>query len=299
VNVGTVIDGRYRVVRTLGEGGCGTVVVADDLKKEAEVAVKIQPEQTFESSGWFAHTGESFSGEADNLSRLSGIRGIPECRGKGMHGNRRYIVMDLVRGMTLDGFVVNPGAQRAAVAASVLGQLCEILHPVHGRGLVHRDIKPENIMVEPDGEIRLLDVGFALPIGAAPPEPCGTSGFSAPEQYLPGKPATVAGDIFALGCVLFEMIALALPYGGNARNATRDTEVFPSARLKGLHPELRELGLSMVAVDPDERPADVLEVLRRLTPVLPVLGAMRDLKVRRPDVTEWYRKGRGIPLGSL
>jgi eukaryotic-like serine/threonine-protein kinase len=299
MNVHTIIADRYRVARAQAEGGCGTVFVVYDMKEEVEVAIKVQLEQTFESSRSFAEYGETFAGEAENLRLLSGIRGIPECRGMGTHEGRRYIVMDLVSGMTLERFVVNPGAQRSAVAASVLGQLCEILHLVHSRGLVHRDIKPENIMVQPDGEIRLIDMGFALPIGSAPTFPCGTKGFSAPEQYLPDVPATVVGDIFSLGCVLFEMIAGTLPYGGNARNAITGAEVLPLGRLGELHPDLAELGLAMVAVDPAERPADILEILRRLKPVLPAPGSMRDPKVRRPDVTEWYRKGRGIPLSSL
>jgi eukaryotic-like serine/threonine-protein kinase len=299
MNIRTIIGDRYRVVRTHAVGGCGAVFVAHDMKEEVEVAIKVQPERTFESSRFFAEYGETFAGEAQNLRLLSGIRGIPECRGTGTYENRRYVVMDFVNGMTLGEFVVNPGAQRSAVAASVLGQLCEILHLVHSRDLVHRDIKPENIMVQPDGEIRLIDMGFALPIGSVPEFPCGTKGFAAPEQYLPEVPAAVVGDIFSLGCVLFEMIAGMLPYGGNARNAITGAEVLPLDRLGGLHPDLAELGLAMVAVDPAERPADVLEILRRLKPVLPAPGSMRDFKVRRPDVTEWYRKGRGMPLCSL
>jgi serine/threonine-protein kinase len=299
VNVGTVIDGRYQLVRALGGGGSGDVFVAYDLKDGAEVAVKVQPEQTFELSEFFADDSEFFAGEAENLRLLSGIHGIPKCRGEGVYQSRRYVVMDLVNGMTLVDFIVNPGAQRTAVAVSVLGQLCEILHRVHSRSLVHRDIKPENVMVELDGEIRLLDMGFALQIGDVPEFPCGTKGFSAPEQCLPNTPAAVAADIFSLGCVLFEMVTGTLPYGGNARNATPETKIFPSGRLGRLQPELGKLGFAMVAVDPADRPADVLEVLRRLKPLLPVFGSTRDPKVRRPDVTEWYRKGRGVSLSSL
>ena len=141
MDVGTVIDGRYQLLRALGEGGSGDVFAAYDLKDRAEVAVKVQSEQTFELSEDFASNSEFLAGEAQNLGSLSGIRGIPKFRVEGVYQSRRYIVMDLVNGMTLVDFIVNPGAQRTAVAASVLGQLCEILHSVHSRGLVHRDIK--------------------------------------------------------------------------------------------------------------------------------------------------------------
>ncbi|MEV0660610.1 serine/threonine-protein kinase [Spirillospora sp. NPDC050365] len=299
VLVGTVLGGRYRVDRPLGEGACGAVVVAVDLVEDVKVAVKIQPEQTFESTSWYARAGEIlFVTEKENLARLSGIRGIPGYRDQGEAGSRRYVVMDLVEGMTLEAFIRNPGAQRAAVAASVLGQLCEILADVHGRGLVHRDIKPENIMVEPNGEIRLIDMGFARFIGAVENFASGTKGYSAPEQHLDGAVVTVAGDIFSLGCVLFRMSVLGLPYGGNARGATKETEIFPPGRLDMMSPELRSLGLAMVAADPAERPADVLEVLHRLAPVLPVFGETRDPKIRRPDVTQWYRRGRGRPISA-
>ncbi|GAA1024112.1 hypothetical protein Aple_095430 [Acrocarpospora pleiomorpha] len=296
MNVGTVIDDRYRVIRSLGEGACGAVVVAQDLAEGREVAVKIQPERSFEESDVFAEGREEFVREACNLEKLSGIRGIPECHGTGLYRGRRYVVMDLVTGMTLEKFAVNPGAHMTAVAASVLGQLCEILWEVHSRQMVHRDIKPANIMVELNGEIRLLDLGFALECGVVPAWPSGTLGYSAPEQYLPGNRATVACEIFSLGCVLFEMIAHTLPYDGNARGATRASQAFAPGRLSALDPTLRDLGLAMVAVDPADRPADVIEVLRYLKPVLPLPGSARHAKLRPPDVTTWYRKRRGIPL---
>ncbi|HEY3683828.1 MAG TPA: serine/threonine-protein kinase [Streptosporangiaceae bacterium] len=289
---GTLVKGRYRIGCPLGAGGCGNVFAAfDEADGGVPVAVKIQRDRTFELTRQFVDDRERFVAERDYLQRLSGIPGIPRYRDHGEYGDSQFIVMDQLSGEPLDGYIVNPGVHATEVAASVIDQLCEIVEEIHRRNLVHRDIKPENVIVGDNGDIRLLDVGFALPISFTPEKPYGTAGFAAPEQYHQGTPATVACDIYSLGCVLFAMLNLQ-PYGGNARDARRDAAAFGPETTVTVDPGLYRLGCEMVAVDPAARPAGSRAVRRRLIPFLPVPGAPRNPKLIGPDVTARYRKAR-------
>jgi eukaryotic-like serine/threonine-protein kinase len=295
IRIGTVIDGRFHVRRRLGSGMSGEIVAAWDSQRGQEVAVKLQHPRSFESTRSYSSLGLCIVEEAEIGESLSGIRGIPEVYRHGIHLGRRYAAIELIDGVTLANVTEQRRPANSDTVAAVIGQLCEILEPVHARGVVHRDIKLDNVMVGHDGEVRLLDLGIAVRVDEDLSDfISGTPGYAPPEQYT-GQKLTPRADVYALGSVLFEMSVMSLPYAEQDGRPDRQVEPFRAGLLDTMHDGLRSLGLSMVAWNPADRPASVSEVLDVLRPMLPVPGSPRHPKAPRPDPAGWYRNR--IPAG--
>ncbi len=219
--------GPYEILAPLGAGGMGEVWRARDPKLEREVAIKVLP-------GHLAAHPESlsrFEREAKTLAALQhpNVMGIFDF---GQEGAIAYAVMELLQGETLRARLDRgplPHRQASELAAGIaLG-----LAAAHGKGIVHRDLKPENIFVLEDGRAKLLDFGLAktqaplaaqaATLGGAPTGPAGTAteagavlgtvGYMSPEQVR-GEPADARSDIFAFGCVLYEMLLRRRPFPG-------------------------------------------------------------------------------------
>ncbi|WP_432926962.1 serine/threonine protein kinase [Microbispora sp. CA-135349] len=292
--VGTLLNGRYRVLKNLGKGGEAELFVAWDEDLERRVAVKFQHPRSFEPTSWFLHNGKRIEKEYVRLEKVLDVRGIPRVLDEGHldggHG-RRYLVMEFVDGVTVKSWIAAHQPVPSAAAVSLVAQLCEILVGLHASGYVHRDVTPTNTMVQPDGQVRLLDLGISIANGELNNDPCGSPGYAAPEQYDPETRLTPQVDVFALGAMLFEMVVSKLPYSG-LRPPLDDTAVaFPKNFRAEMPEDLRALGLAMIAVDPRERPDGVGEVLRSLRPMLPPLGSPTSPKAARPDPTAYYRIG--------
>lgn len=286
------IEEVYEVAEQVGDGGQAVLYTGYERASGRKAALKIQKEQELESSRYFGELADGIKKEGDHTHTLAGLHGIPKVFATGYYRERRCIVLEFIEGRPLfDAASSVRPVKDVRTVASVAGQLCEILDGVHSNNLVHRDLKAENVMVEPDGRIRLLDLGFAITANAETVEACGTPGFVPPEQLRP-SPAGVTGraDIFALGCMLMEMTVMQLPYGGGRRGLLQDDfPVLPPDRLAGLPPALGPLMLRMVERKPDHRPADVREVFAELRRHLPVLGSAPPRKPLCPDPTEYYR----------
>ncbi|RPK56831.1 Serine/threonine-protein kinase StkP [Streptomyces sp. ADI96-02] len=286
------IEGRYEVLSLVGEGGQGDLYVAYDERTGERVAVKTQKARTVETSSAHWSAGERLAQEGDRMLKLTGIEEIPEIIASGTYRNRRCLVMEYIDGRQLrDAMAEAKPVRDAETVASVIGQLCEILHKVHEKELVHGDLKPENVIVEPDGRLRLIDMGHAVRESVRTEWASGTFGYSAPEQWVGNqKGLTGRADIFALGCVLLEMTVMRLPYGGMEERVTRHHPVLPPDRLEAIPPEFRDLALHMVRWDPEDRPADVREVFEHIRAYLPTTGSRRRPSKRLdPDATEYYR----------
>ncbi len=289
IRVGTEIDGRFIVDGILGDGVSGETFSARDLDLERRVAVKMQGSRTFESATDYSYFAEEIEGEFRFGPSLFGLRGIPEFYESGTHAGRRYMVMELVDGVTLESLVRQSRPVGRETVAAVIGQLCEILEPVHQRRIVHRDIKLENVMVGPGGAVWLLDFGIAVPADEKIDYPRGTVGYAPPEQYE-RRPLATQADIYALGALLFRMSVMLPPYAESGGRPDRRVEPFDPDRLTTMDPRLRVVGLSMISWDPADRPATVREVLEALQPLLPTTGSPPDPKAPRPDPARWYRE---------
>lgn len=202
--------GRFEIVGELGSGGMGRVFKARNLESpEQQVALKIVRPECFKRS-----LAERFSSERSILARLS-HPGIAFFIDAGSDSGLAYIAMELVDGMPLTAYAT----QHALSLRDRLRLFMELLEAVahaHRAFIIHRDIKSENVFVRPDGRIKLLDFGIAKPLDMVSSrtltqERAFTLISAAPEQIL-GETATIATDVYALGVLLYELIAGRPPF---------------------------------------------------------------------------------------
>jgi Tol biopolymer transport system component len=205
--------GSYEIVSKLGEGGMGVVYRARDLKLLRDVAIKILPASVSSDPD----RRSRFENEARAIAALShaNVLAVHEF---GAHEGRLFVVMELLDGQSLRDLLA-PGPLPVRKAIDIATQMARGLSAAHQKNLIHRDLKPENVFVLPDGQVKILDFGLARPIerpattGAAetvaatdPGTVLGTVGYMAPEQ-IRGGTIDARADLFALGAVLFEMLA--------------------------------------------------------------------------------------------
>src|SRR5229473_1733930 len=210
--------GTYEIVAPLGAGGMGEVYQAHDTKLGRDVAIKVLPEA-------FAHDPERlarFQREAKMLAALNhpniaAIYGLEEDAG------RNYLVMELVPGETLRERSAREGALLLEEALGLGKQIAEALEAAHEKSIIHRDLKPANVKVTPGGKVKVLDFGLAKAFAGdgANEDPSnsptlsraatmqgvilGTAAYMSPEQAR-AKPVDKRTDIWAFGCVLYELL---------------------------------------------------------------------------------------------
>jgi eukaryotic-like serine/threonine-protein kinase len=215
--------GPYRVVELLGRGGMGEVHRARDVRLERDVALKVLPAR------WAADAGRRarFDREARVLASLrhtaiAAIYHVEE------HAGIVALVLEVVEGQTLaERLEQGPLDWRAAV--SLARQLVEALDAAHQRGIVHRDLKPANVKLPPEGGVKVLDFGLArafssdddssasglTTLDGQAGQVLGTAAYMSPEQAM-GKRVDARTDVWAFGCVLFEMLAGQRAFGGTS-----------------------------------------------------------------------------------
>lgn len=218
---GRVIDGRYRVEKLLGEGAVGVVYKALDAKTGQHVAIKIWLEESLDEQ-----TSGRFSREAKALTTLEHPN-IVDVYGYGVVDNSPYLAMEMLVGGTMEGKLESGEPLDPGFVFFIGKQMLEALAFAHSRAVVHRDLKPDNIfIVEKPGsmpQVKLLDYGLAKFL--APEEDpvnkaltmngmvMGTPLYMAPEQAMGGK-VDLTADVYAAGCVLFELFTGRLPFLG-------------------------------------------------------------------------------------
>jgi serine/threonine protein kinase len=215
--------GRYEILGPIGAGGMGEVWKALDTELERTVAVKVLPESVAEDPSRL----ERFQREARALAALSHPN-LLDIYDVGSTNGLHYAVTELLEGDTLRQKIPTSGLPWQKVAA-MGAAAADGMAAAHGKGIVHRDLKPENLFVTADGRVKILDFGLAkveedfdpagetgtlTPAGTEAGTIMGTPGYMAPEQ-VKGKPADPRSDIFALGCVLYEMVAGHRAFGGD------------------------------------------------------------------------------------
>ena len=211
--------GPYEILGPIGRGGMGEVYRAKDARLGREVAVKVLPADAGQTPDRLAR----FEREARAVAALNHPN-ILALHDIGNDAGVLYAVMELLEGDTLRVRLVQAGRFTPLKAIDYAIQIARGLAAAHDRGIVHRDLKPENIFITRDGHVKILDFGLAQQETTAafdgssrdtrmtePGVLMGTPGYIAPEQIL-GEPATVRSDLFALGIVLYEMLAGAHPF---------------------------------------------------------------------------------------
>ncbi len=223
VAVGSVLS-QYEITALLGEGGMGRVYRARDKKLKRDVAIKILPDEFARDSGRL----ERFRREAEALAALShaNIAAIYDLQ---EGAETTFLVLELVEGDTLDELLKQRGPLGIHDALTTAHQICAALEAAHDKAIVHRDLKPANIKTAPDGTIKLLDFGLARmrdeDLRAAEMDTItrasltkagvvvGTPTYMAPEQAR-GESVDPRADIWAFGCVLFQMLTGDAPFRG-------------------------------------------------------------------------------------
>jgi serine/threonine protein kinase len=209
--------GHYRIVEKIGEGGMGEVYRANDERLDRDVAIKVLPEAVAGDADRLAR----FEREAKVLASLNHPN-IAALYGLEEHDGRNILVMELVDGEDLSAHIAR-GAIPVEEALPIALQIAGVLEAAHEQGVIHRDLKPANVKVRPDGTVKVLDFGLAKvfePEGGDPDQSrsptltaratqmgviLGTAAYMAPEQAR-GKPVDKRADIWAFGCVLYEML---------------------------------------------------------------------------------------------
>jgi Tol biopolymer transport system component len=265
---------HYQVLSLLGRGGMGEVYRARDLKLKREVAIKILPDE-------FARDPERvsrFRREAEVLASLNhpNIAAIYDFEEA---GGLRFLVLELVDGETLADRL-NRGPIPVREALGIAKDICEALEAAHEKGVVHRDLKPANVKITVDGQVKVLDFGLAKALEIAPANPAlsnsptlsmaatnagvvlGTAAYMSPEQAR-GRAVDRRTDIFAFGCVLYEMLT-----GRPAFEGEDVTEIL--GRVVTGDPEWNRL--------PDETPVVIRRMLRR--------ALKRDSRQRLGDIRD-------------
>jgi serine/threonine protein kinase len=249
--------GPYRVLALLGAGGMGEVFRARDSQLNRDVALKVLPSAyEFDPDRLARFRREAQALAAINHPHIAAIYGLHESNG------RQALVLELVEGSTL-AQRIERGRLPLADALAIARQIAEALAAAHEKGIVHRDLKPANIKVTPAGVVKVLDFGLAK-TAAADPYPTdtvvpntaggetrvgavlGTAAYMSPEQAR-GETVDARTDLWAFGCVLFEMLAGRRPF-------TRDAASDPIAAILEQEPDWSAL--------PKATPARIRQLLR-------------------------------------
>jgi serine/threonine-protein kinase len=213
--IGRLINGRYRLIAPLGEGGMATIWRAVDEQLDREVAVKLLREQFGNDAGFAAR----FRQEARAAGSLSHPNIVPVYDYGTDEDGVQCIVMQLVEGENLATLLRDRGHLETDDAVRVALGVASALEAAHRRGLVHRDVKPGNILITDDGDVKVTDFGIARAVSEASMTVTGTTlgsvHYFSPEQAR-GDEVTGASDVYALGIVLYEMLAGRRPFEGDS-----------------------------------------------------------------------------------
>lgn len=264
--------GDYIVQAELGSGSAGTAYSANHQNDGRLVAIKVlSPEMSADES-----MQRRFVREMSVMSKLQHPNVVQYIEG-GVHDDRFYYVMEHVDSSTLKDILTTRVALSWQEAAECASQICEALQCAHDRGVIHRDLKPGNLFLSSAGLIKLGDFGLARDLGSerltVEGLTVGTCRYMSPEQIAGHADLSGATDLYALGCLLYEMITGRVPYNGATTFEILDQHhraAPPDAReLAPNCPEdLAKLIQQLLSKKPEDRPGDANAVKRRLDAIL-------------------------------
>ncbi len=253
--IGTIFDGRYRIVRKLGSGGMATVYLAEDQELGRRVAIKILNERHANDDQFV----ERFRREAKNAAGLSHPN-VVSIYDRGEAEGTYYIAMEHLGGRNLKELISARGPAPVHTAVEVGRQVLAALAHAHKNEVVHRDIKPHNIMVDDDRRVKVTDFGIARAGASQMTEAgsiVGTAQYLSPEQAR-GTAVDRRSDLYSVGVVLYELLTGKVPFTGDspveiAMKHLSDTPPAPSELQPGVPKELDLVVMRALAKDPERR----------------------------------------------
>ena len=263
------LAGRYRIERVLGEGGMATVYLATDERHHRKVAVKVMRPELAATLG-----SERFLREVEIAAQLSHPHILP-MYDSGESDGLLYYVMPHVDGESLNARLKRESQLPVDEAVRLAGEVAEALEYAHQHGIIHRDIKPANILLQ-SGHALVADFGIARALGkegdvlTATGIAVGTPHYMSPEQGSGGREVDARTDVYAVGAVLYEMLAGEPPFTGPnpqtilARALTESPRTLTATR-QGLPPQLDQVVARALAKNPADRPASASALRAALT----------------------------------
>jgi hypothetical protein len=266
--------GHYAIEVKLGEGGVGEVFRALDPMLGRQVAVKrLRPELASRED-----VAERFQAEAKTLARLNHPN-IATLYSFERDGDALFMVMEYVEGETVSSILRRMGALPLERALGVFVQALEGIGYAHERGVVHRDIKASNLILSPEGLVKVMDFGIARVLGSERVtllgQLVGTPEYMSPEQ-IRGEETDVRSDVYALGALLYALLAGRLPFTARSDfdllRAHVESEPPPLGPIAGGGPSLEAAILRALAKDPAARFQSVADFRSALEPSFPAAG---------------------------
>ena len=287
LGISGAISARYHVERELGQGGMSSVYLADDPKHDRKVALKVMRRDVGVPLG-----EERFAREIKVTAGLSHPNILP-LLDSGEADGQVFYVMPFVAGESLRDRMKREGRLPLVDSLRIAREVADALAYAHERGVIHRDIKPENVLLSA-GHAIVADFGIARAMPAAGEQSMtqtgvtiGTPTYMSPEQLL-GEPADGRADVYALGCVLFEMISGRVPFHGAtavAMLASKLTGALPAVTDFGpdVSPQVIDLIERMLARESADRYQTAAELMEALDVVIhAVRGASTPARVEAP-----------------
>ena len=251
-----LIAERYRIISLLGRGGMGEVFRADDLTLGQPVALKFLPDSMIDKSML-----ERFRNEVRIARRISHPN-VCRVYDIGETDNQVFLSMEYVDGEDLSSLLRRVVRLPRDNAMEIARKICAGLAAAHDKGVLHRDLKPSNIMLDGQGEVRIVDFGLAGLVHQIEDVRSGTPAYMAPEQ-LAGKEVTARSDIYALGLVLYELFTGKPAFEGKTRDdimrvRRENKPQRPSTLVRDLDPAMELVIRRCLEEEPENRPSSAL-----------------------------------------
>ena len=267
---GTLLGTRYEILQLLGQGGMGAVYRARDLELDRIVALKvIRPELAIHPE-----ILQRFKQELI-LARQITHRNVIRIFDLGEASGIKFITMEFIEGQDLKSLITEKGRLSNDEVVRIAEQICAALEVAHGEGVVHRDLKPQNIMLDKNGRVAVMDFGIARSVEAGGMTQTGmlvgTPDYMSPEQVM-GERVDVRADLFAVGVILYEMLAGSLPYKAESTQAA-------------MYKRTRELPKPLSEVEPTV-PALLSDVVTKCLQIDPKLRYQSAREIRS-DLEAW------------
>jgi tRNA A-37 threonylcarbamoyl transferase component Bud32 len=272
--------GRYQVLRLLGSGAMGSVVLAEDPRIKRKVAIKLMKLDAVRTEADQHEYLARFQREAE-VSGLLNHPGIVAIYDVGeVEGHGPFLAMEFVPGKPLDGLIKGGPAISTKEKLRIAVGIAESLDHAHAKGIVHRDVKPGNVMVAEDGRTKLMDFGIAKLEDASLTQTgtfLGTPSYASPEQIREGK-VDSRSDIFSFGVLVFELMSGQSPFPGNSINTilyriVNEPPVEVQPPVTGILPEgWRRIFDKVLSKRPEERYPTCTAFVRDLLDTVVELG---------------------------
>ncbi|MCI8418650.1 MAG: Stk1 family PASTA domain-containing Ser/Thr kinase [Lachnospiraceae bacterium] len=309
IRLGMFLGDRYEILEKIGSGGMAEVFKGKDHKLNRLVAVKVLKDEFVEDKNFV----RKFKEEAQAAAALAHPN-IVNVYDVGDEQNVKYIVMELVEGITLKNYIERKGRLTVKEATSIAIQVSAGLEIAHNNHIVHRDIKPQNIIISKEGKVKVTDFGIAKSVSSNTntSDAMGSVHYTSPEQARGGY-SDAKSDIYSLGIVLYEMVTGRVPFDGEttvvvAVKHLQEEIVSPRVYASNIPVSLEHIILKCTEKSPDRRYAHIGDLQADLkqslvTPDVNFVktvdaGGARTVAISRDDLTRIKRETGRLHLNQ-